>query len=220
MLLESEPGLYKCYNYIYTGSIPLSPLSYNIIRSHVFSGTRSSNGGCTNGPSVDGQATVDCGLGTALVDCDSGFNEGDFSALSSLPIFTWNKTASVSQRVSIIFTFNQQISINRIHMFFWNSTSDNIRAPSVTAYWSRTSGTPPSNRITADYSTNCSGGISGCVLTITSVNSARKFQYLRIVMTFYTDHDWIFLSEMQFCGKLAKCCSHVMSVLLNSNVVM
>ena len=182
--------------HVHTGPIPLIPLSYNTIRSHVFSGTLPSNGGCTNGPSVDGQVTIDCGLGTALIDCDSGFNGGNFSGLSNLSIFTWNKTASLSQRVPIIVTFDQQISINRIYMFFWNSTSDNIRVPDVAAYWSSSPGTP-SNIITASYSTDCSSN-GGCVLIITG---AQRLRYLRIVMTFHLNNDWIFLSEMQFCGK-------------------
>ena len=73
-----------CYNIIYTGTIPLSPLSYNTLRSNVFNGTQSSNEGCTNGAIVSGRVTIDCGQGTTLVDCDRGFNDNvDYSDLSS-----------------------------------------------------------------------------------------------------------------------------------------
>ena len=85
-------------------------------------------------------------------------------------------------------------------MFFWNSTSDNVRVPSVTAYWSDDDSVVPSNYIAVSYNTDCSR-IGGCVLTITGGNSELKFQYLRITMTFQINHVWIFLSEIQFCGK-------------------
>lgn len=131
----------------------------------MFNGTQPSNGGCTNDTSIDGQVTIDCGLGTALLDCN--FNSHDLSDLSNLSVFAWNKIAIVSQRVSIIFTFNQQINANIIHMFFWSYTNDNIRVPSVAAYWSDDNSVPPSIQITASYNTNCTDSIGGCILTIT-----------------------------------------------------
>ena len=67
----------------YVGSIPLSPLSYNTMRSNIFNGIQPSNEGCTNGVSIDGQVTIDCGQGTTLIDCDRGFNGGDYSDLSN-----------------------------------------------------------------------------------------------------------------------------------------
>ena len=69
------------------------------------------------------------------------------------------------------------------------------------AYRSDDDSVPPSIHITASYNTNCNGSVGGCILTITFGNSGLKFHYLRITMTFHTNHDWIFLSEMQFCGK-------------------
>ena len=105
--------------HMHTGSIPLSPLSYNTMRSNVFNGTQPSNEGCTNGVSIDGQVTIDCGQGTTLIDCDRGFNGGDYSDLSRS--FAWNRTTSVAAQVSIVFRFDQQINISRITMFFWNS---------------------------------------------------------------------------------------------------
>ena len=192
---------------IFTGSTPLVPLSYNTIKSHVFNGTQPSNGGCTEG--AGGQMTISCGLETALLDCESNFNKSNFSDLSNLSTFTWNKTVIFSQQVSITFTFIQEISINIIRMFFWNSTRDNIRVPNVTAYWSNDDTGIPSNMIVANYNTNCSDGTGGCVLTIIGGNSQLKFQYLRITMTFRLNQDWIFLSEMQFCGKK---CSHAMKL--------
>ena len=117
----------------------------------MFSGSQPSNGGCTNGTSNYGQMTIDCGSGTALLDCDSDFNAGNFSDLSNLPIFSWSKTASVPELVDIIFTFNQQISINRIRMFFWNSTSDSIEVPIVKVLWSDDNSAIPSAQMSASY---------------------------------------------------------------------
>ena len=102
----------------------------------MFSGTQPSNGGCTDDVSIDGQVTTDCGQATALLDCDSDFNGGNFSDLSNLIIFTWNRAPLVSNRVSIIFRFTQQSIINVIRMFFWNSTNDSINIPSAAVFWS------------------------------------------------------------------------------------
>ena len=67
------------------------------MRSNVFNGTQPSNEGCTNGVSIDGQVTTDCGQGTTLIDCDRGYNDNaDYSDLSSY--FIWNRTTSVAQK--------------------------------------------------------------------------------------------------------------------------
>ena len=87
------------------------------MRSNVFNGTQSSNEGCTYGEIFSGQVTTDCGQGTTLIDCDRGYNDNaDYSDLSNY--FIWNRTTSVDQQVSIVFRFDQQISISRISMFF------------------------------------------------------------------------------------------------------
>ena len=127
------------------GSIPLSPLSYNTMRSNVFNGTQPSNEGCTNGVSIDGQVTINCGQATTLIDCDRGINDGDYTDLSNT--FAWNRTTSVAQQVSIVFTFNQQINISRITMFFWNSQSNSIIIPNVMMYWSNDDSITPSIEI-------------------------------------------------------------------------
>ena len=116
----------------HAGSIPLSPLSYNTMRSNVFNGTQPSNEGCINGVSIDGQVTIDCEQGTTLIDCRRRFNGGDYSDLSCT--FAWNRTTSVAAQVSIVFRFDQQINISRISMFFWNSQSNSIIIPNVTMY--------------------------------------------------------------------------------------
>ena len=38
-------------------------------------------------------------------------------------------------------------------------------------------------------------------LNIDINNNRLQFQYLRIVMSFYDDSEWIFLGEVQFCGE-------------------
>ena len=70
------------------------------MRSNVFNGTQPSNEGCTNGVSIDGQVTIDCGQGTTLIDCDRGINDGDYSDLSN--ILAWNRTTSVGEQVSMV----------------------------------------------------------------------------------------------------------------------
>ena len=177
-----------------TGTIPLSPLSYNTVRSNVFNGTQPSNEGCTNSVSIDGQVTIDCGQGTTLVNCDQGYNDNvDYSDLSSY--FVWNSDELRGQRVSIVFRFNEQINISRIAMSFWYSPSNIIIIPSVRVFWSNDGSNIPSSPIRI---------ITGDRLSRVFIyisNTALQFQYLRIEMTIQMDNGWIFLSEVQFCGE-------------------
>ena len=183
----------------YAGSIPLSPLSYITMRSNVFNGTQPSNEGCTNGVSIDGQVTINCGQGTTLIDCDRGFNGGNYSDLSST--FAWNRTTSVAQQVFVVFRFDQQINISRISMFFWNSQSNSIIVPSVMLYWSNDDSIIPSNEITITTNSPRRTGDARRRLYIDINDNRLQFQYLRIVMSFYDNSEWIFLSEVQFCGE-------------------
>ena len=183
-----------------TGSIALSPLSYNTMRSNVFNGTQPSNEGCTNGVSIDGQVTIDCGQGTTLIDCDRGYNDNaDYSDLSNY--FIWNRTTSVAQQVSIVFRFDQQINISRIRMFFWNSQSNSIIVPNVTVYWSNDDSITPSNKITITTNSPDRTGDARRRLNINIDNDRLQFQYLRIEISFYDNSEWIFLGEVFFCGK-------------------
>ena len=171
------------------------------MRSHAFNGTQPSNEGCTNGVSIDGQVTIDCGQGTTLIDCDRGFNGGDYSDLSGT--FTWNRTASVGQQVSIVFRFNKQINISRISMFFWNSQSNSIIVPNVMMYWSNGDPITPSYEISIVLAIDSPNRVGDRRnrLNVDINNALLQFQYLRIVMSFYDNSEWIFLSEVQFCGK-------------------
>ena len=168
------------------GSIPLSPLSYNTAKPYVFNGTQPSSNECI---SIDGQVTTDCGQGTTLIDCDRGYNDtADYS-----DYFIWNRF-----RVSILVKFDQPINISRISMFFWNSPNDSILVENVNMYW-------------ADYSLQFDKIVSTTNSPITAedgqyklninVSDSRplKYQYLKIVMDF--NNEWIFLSEVQFCGE-------------------
>ena len=188
--------------HMHVGSIPLSPLSYNTMRSsNVFNGTQPSNEGCTNGISIDGQVTIDCAQATTLIDCDRGFNGGNYSDLSRT--FAWNRTTLVGRRVSIVFRFDQQININRISMFFWNSQNNSIIIPNVRMYQ-------------GNYFDGSILLIRGIITITTSspdrtgdgrrrlfidINNGLQFQYLRIEMSFYDNSEWIFLGEVQFCGE-------------------
>ena len=170
------------------------------MKSNVFNGIQPSNERCTNDVSINGQMTIDCGQGTTLLDCDRGYNDNaDYSDLSSY--FIWNRTASVGQQVSIVFRFEQQINISRISMFFWNSSSNSVIVPDVMMYWSNDDSITPSNVINITTSSPSSTS-NGCYRLNTDISNTRlQFQYLRIMMTFYDNNEWIFLSEVQFCGE-------------------
>ena len=185
-----------------TGTYLLSPLSYNTLRSHEFNGTQPSNEECTNWISIDGQVTIDCGQGTTLIDCDRGYNDNaDYLDLSNY--FIWNRTALIDQQVSIVFRFDQQINISRISMFFWNSQSNSIIVPNVMTYWSNDDSITPSNVIRITPGSPNRDGNGRRRLNIINNNTRLQFQYMRIVMTFYDNSDWIFLSDVQFCGELS-----------------
>ena len=165
----------------------------------MFNGTQPSNEGCTNGVSIDGQVTIDCGQGTTLIDCDRGYNYTiNYFNLSSY--FMWNRTTSVAQQVSIDFRFDQQINISRITMFFWNSPNISVIVPTVRLAWADHNVQFVDTTITTNSPNRTEDGLS--ILNI-SINNDRllKFLYLRIVMTFYSSSEWIFLSEVQFCGE-------------------
>ena len=169
--------------------MPLSPLSYNVTRSHIFNGTQPSNEGCTN---ADEQATVKCGQGTTLIDCDRGYND----SLNLSSYFIWNRRA---QQVFIAFRFDQQINISRITMFFWNSPSNSIIIPNVRLAWADHNVQFTETTITTNSPNRAEDGQS--ILNISISNDKLKFLYLRIEMTFYSSSEWIFLSEVQFCGE-------------------
>ena len=187
----------------HAGSIPLSPLSYNTMRSNVFNGTQPSNEGCTNGVSIDGQMTTDCVQGTTLIDCDRGNNNNfDYSDLSDY--FIWNRTESLAEaaeQVSIVFRFYQQINISRITMFFWNSPSNSIVIPNVMMYWSNDDSITPSSEINITTSLPNRTVDDRRRLNIDIGNEGLHLQYLRIEMTFYDNSEWIFLGEVHFCGE-------------------
>ena len=169
------------------------------MRSNVFNGTQPSNEGCTNGVSVDGQVTIDCGQGTTLIDCDRGFNGGSYSDLSRT--FAWNRATSVNQQVSIVFRFDQQINISRITMLFWNSQSNNIIIPTVRLYGSNDDSTTPSNEIDITPGSIRRSGDGRRRWFIDINDNGLQFQYLIVEMSFYDDSKWIFLNEVEFCGE-------------------
>ena len=169
------------------------------MRSNVFNGTQPSNEGCTNGVSINGQVTINCEQATTLIDCDRGFNSDNYSDLSRT--FAWNRTTLVAQQVSIVFTFDQQINISRITMFFWNSPSNSIIVPNVMIYWSNDDSITPSNEITITTNTPSRTGDGRRRLNIDINDNGLQFQYLRIEMSFYDNSKWIFLGEVQFCGE-------------------
>ena len=199
VLMVSDQNVIFFITNQYTGTAPLSPLSYNTVRSSVFNGTQPSNEGCTNGAILGGRMTIDCGQGTTLIDCDQRYN--DNIDLSSY--FVWNRTESLASQVSIVFRFYQQVSIKGISMFFWNSPNNNITVPNMRLFGSNyfDGSVVLSNEITV--TTNSPDrAIDGRHRLNVDVSNDRLVQYLRIEMSFYDNSEWIFLSEVQFCGKV------------------
>ena len=170
------------------------------MRSNVFNGIQPSNEGCTNDAIVNGRVTIDCGQGTTLIDCDQGFNGGDYSDLSR--VFAWNRTSLVAQQVSIVFRFHQHISISRITMFFWNSPSNSIIVPNVRIALADHNVQFRETTITTNSPNRTEDGRSMLNIDIIS-DRVLRFVYLRIAMNFYDNSNWIFLGEVQFCGELS-----------------
>ena len=162
----------------------------------MFNGIQPSNEGCTNGVSIDGQVTIECGQGTTLIDCERGYNDNaDYSDLSDY--FTWSGATLVDQKVLIVFKFDQQINISRISLFFWNSPSDNILVPDVRMLWA--DHTMSFNEIEITYDPP-NGTKDGLYTMNVSISDTRvlKLQYLTIEMN---NSQWTFLSEVQLCGE-------------------
>ena len=190
------------------------------MRSNVFNGTQPSNEGCTNGVSIDGQVTIDCGQSTILIDCDRGFQGGNYSDLSRT--FAWNRITSVAQQVSIVFRFDQQINISRISIMFWNSQSNSIIIPNVRMYWSNDDSITPSNEIAITTNSPSRTGDARRRLFIDINDNGLQFQYLRIEMSFYDNSEWIFLGEVRFCGEYLSdttplCCCYLYLIFKISN---
>ena len=162
----------------------------------MFNGVQPSNEGCVT---ADGGVSTDCGQGTTLLDCDQGYNDNaDYSDLSNY--FIW--TASLVQQVFVDFKFDQDVRGRRISMFFWNSPNNSIIVPTVRIDWS------DDNVIFRQISTITTNSPNRtedrqCRLDIDINNAELQFRYLRILMNFYSNSEWIFLSEVQFCGKLS-----------------
>ena len=187
---------------MHIGSVSLSPLSYRTLRSHVFNEVQPNNEGCVP---VDGGVNTDCGQGTTLIDCNRGYNDNaDYSDLSNY--FIWN--TSLGQQVFTEFRFGQEVRGRRISMFFWNSSSNSIIVPNVRIDWS------DNNVIFRHISTITTNSPNRTEdgqhkLDIDINNAGLQFQYLRILMSFYSNSEWIFLSEVQFCGELSTVQGHI-----------
>ena len=87
-------------------------------------------------------------------------------------------------------------------MFFWNSQSNSIIVPNwILMYWSNDDSITPFNVINITPGLPNRDGDGRRRLNIDNNNAGLQFQYLRIVMAFYDDSEWIFLSDVQFCGE-------------------
>ena len=171
----------------------------------MFNGVQPSNERCVP---IDGGVNTDCGQGTTLIDCDRGYNDdADYSDLSNY--FIWNTI--IGQHVFIDFRFDEEVRGRKISMFFWNSANNSIIVPTVRIDWS------DHNMLFRQISTITTNSPNRTEdgqrrLDIDINNDGLQFQYLRILMNFYSNSEWIFLSEVQFCGELSIVQDHRKSI--------
>ena len=87
-------------------------------------------------------------------------------------------------------------------MFFWNSQGNSIIVPNVRMYQGDyfDSSTVLANEINITTNSPDRTGDGRRRVNI-DINNGLQFQYLRIEMSFYDNSEWIFLSEVQFCGE-------------------
>jgi len=173
------------------------PLSYTSTRPDGYFGTQPSNDGCT---SIDGQGTINCGVGTTLMDCEQGVIRNlNFSDL--LDYFVWYRRTEVVRSVSMIFRFDQLFNISRISMWFWNAPNGGIFVPSLTLYSSNDNFTTSSNQISINTS-NSAVPVENRQyrLNVDITDEGLMVQSLRVMMTI-NEGIHIFLSEVLFCGK-------------------
>ena len=185
--------------------VPISqpPLSYTTMRSDEFNTgsqvTLPTNDGCNT--STNG--TINCGVGTTLMDCDRGsLRNLNFSDLSDY--FVWNRTATTSDRtVSTVFRFNQPVNILRISMWFWNAPQGSlIDIPNITLFSSNDNTTTPSNPVTIDTS-NSDEPVENrrYRLNVDITSGGLMTQSLEVMMRITGEGRYIFLNEVFFCSK-------------------
>ena len=86
-------------------------------------------------------------------------------------------------------------------MFFWNSQSNSIIVPNVMMYWSNDDSITPSNEIDVTPGNPNRNGDRQSRLNVGINDVGLQFQYLRMVMSFHGNSEWIFLGDVQFCGE-------------------
>ena len=167
------------------------------MRSNEFIGVQPSNDGCV---SIDGQGTINCTVGTTLMDCKRGPSVNlTFSNIADY--FVWNRTTSANRNVSVVFRFDQPVNIRRISMWFWNAPKIGIALPNLRLYSLNEDSTTPSNQISIDTSDSPEPVENRQYrLNVDITNEGLMFQFLRIVVAL-TERTHIFLSEVMFCGK-------------------
>jgi len=155
--------------------------------------TQPSNDGCT---SVDGQGTINCGVGTTLMDC----KQGPMSNLNFSDYFVWSRPNKAVRSVSTTFRFDQLVNIRRISMWFWYAPDGGALVPNLTLYTSNDNFTTSSNQI----SINTSDSLPPVEnrryrLDVDITDEGLMVQSLRIMMNI-NEGLVILLSEVLFCG--------------------
>ena len=178
------------------------PLSYTTMRSDEFNTgsqvTLPTNDGCNT--STNG--TINCGVGTTLMDCDRGSSRNlNFSDLSDY--FVWNRTATTSDRtVSIVFRFSQPVNILRISMWFWNAPRSLIDIPNLTLFSSNDNTSAPSNLVTIDTSDSAKPVENQRYrLNVNIASGSLMTQSLEVILRIAGEGRYMFLNEVFFCSK-------------------
>ena len=161
--------------------------------------TLPTNDGCNT--STNG--TINCGVGTTLMDCDRGIiNSLNISDLSNY--FVWNRTAITSDRtVSTVFRFSQPVNIGRISLWFWNAPQGSLIAiPNVTLFSSNDDTTTPSNPVSFNTSNSAEPQENRQYrLNADIISGGLMIQSLEVMMRISGEGRYIFLNEVLFCGK-------------------
>ena len=167
------------------------------MESDEFFGTQPTNDGCnaTND-------TINCGVGTTLMDCDRGsVGNLNFSDLSDY--FLWSRRSmSEIRAVSTVFRFDQPVNIDRISMWFWYApVSASADIPKLALYSSNDDSSKPSNPVTIDISDSLPLVMDGQYRLNVDITDEDLWIHSLRILTSIDNSAVMLLSEVMFCGK-------------------
>ena len=170
------------------------------MRSDEYFGEQRVDEGCI--PVDDAPGTINCGVGTTLMDCTRGPQITNTS-LNLSDYFIWNRTMTSEVRnVSTVFRFGLPVNIGRMSMWFWNAPASLTDIPNIALYSSNDVSTTPSNPVTIDTSKSAEPIESRRYrLNVDIINGGLMIQSLKVMMSITSGGSYILLSEVLFCGK-------------------